>query len=213
MQHAMQQVRGHHCVWRNVNQNTAGWKRPFLLGQLDEAVGSLLASHSVAELFNMSTLFMLPSEEKECFEFRRKWQCQNCGCVTVKHDEEPRVHLGKLNYPLPPRCTLLDMETLMLQRFCSPAGHDPLRSREDGKAGEGEKRQQLLQLAWKLLVYDPPAGLIQPLHECVCFHTGPLNSFISFHHGTSSVDKWTPTGWTPDRLKAAKDFDIRSNLY
>lgn len=123
-----------------------------------------------------------------------------------------QVHLGKLNSSLPPCCTLLVMETLMLQRFCRPAGHDPLCSGEDRKAGEAERRQQLLHPAWKLLVYEPPAGLIQPLHECVCFHTGPLNSFISCHHGTSSVDKWTPKGWTPDRLIAAEDFNERGAI-
>lgn len=55
--------------------------------------------------------------------------------------------------------------------------------------------EQLLESVWKLLICEPPAGLNQPLHECVCFHAGSLNSFISCHHRISSVDQWTPHSW------------------
>ena len=57
------------------------------------------------------------------------------------------------------------------------------------RSGDEERQQQLLESAWKLLICELPAGLIQPLHECVCFHTGLLNSFISCHQTSSGVDK------------------------
>lgn len=60
---------------------------------------------------------------------------------------------------------------------------------EERRSGDEERQQQLLESAWKLLICEHPAGLIQPLHECVCFHTGLLNSFISCHRRTSGVDK------------------------
>lgn len=60
---------------------------------------------------------------------------------------------------------------------------------DKGRPGDGEGQQQLLESAWKLLICEHPAGLIQPLHECVCFHTGLLNSFIRCHWRTSGVDK------------------------
>lgn len=62
---------------------------------------------------------------------------------------------------------------------------------EERRSGDKERRQHLLESAWKLLICERPAGLIQPLHECVCFHTGLLNSFISRHRTTTDVDKYT----------------------
>lgn len=153
---------------------------------------------------------MLHSEEEECLSSGEN----DVKTVALLQSDTTR-NLGKLNSPLPPRCTLLDMETLMLQRFCSPAGHDPLRSREDGKAGEGEKRQQLLQPAWKLLVYDPPAGLIQPLHECVFSHwpTELFHFMPSRHLERGQMDSKGLNTWqaqSSKRFRLQKLFVLKS---